>query len=177
MEKFELGKRSKTTVALLYFDDIASKETLDSIKKQLKKVDTDIVFSGDLLMERVNKSAKLFPRTDYTGRPDNAVQSLARGRFLIFVDGVAYAVITPVNLFLLLKTMKIMRIPSYLCFDGTVIAYFGMTIGLALPAFWLALTTFHQNQLPLQLLATIVQSNTGLPLPISPRNAHHAIHV
>jgi len=106
VEKFQIGKRSKTPVALLYFDDIASKKTLSSIKEQLKKVDTDIVTSGDFLMEQVNKSALLFPRTDYTGRPDHAVQSLATGRFVILVDGVGYAVITPVNLLLLLKTSE-----------------------------------------------------------------------
>ncbi|MBD7984997.1 spore germination protein [Sporosarcina sp. Sa2YVA2] len=165
VEKFELGRRSKTAVALLYFDDIASKETLYSIKKQLKKVDTDIVFSGDLLMEQVNKSSKLFPKTDYTGRADKAIQALVRGRFLIFVDGVAYGVITPVNLFLLVKTGEDNEYPSVFSSMTRLLRIFGMTIGIILPAFWLALTTFHQDQLPLQLLATVVQSNTGLPFP------------
>jgi len=167
VEKFELGERSKTAVALLYFDDIASKKTLKAIRKQLEKVDVDIVSSGDLLMERVNKSAKLFPRTDYTGRPDNAIQSLVRGRFLILVDGVAYAIVTPVNLFLLLKTSEDNEIPVIYSSMERLLRIFGMAIGLLLPAFWLALTTFHQDQLPLQLLATIVQANTGLPFPSS----------
>lgn len=165
VEKMEIGRRSKTTVAILYFDDIASKETLYSIKKQLKKVDTDIVFSGEILMENVNKSSRLFPRTDYTGRADNAIQALARGRFIIFVDGVAYAVITPVNLFLLVKTSEDNEYPSAYTSFARILRIIGMTVGILLPAFWLALTTFHQNQLPLQLLATVVQSNTGLPFP------------
>src|SRR5690606_29577052 len=33
VEKFELGKRTKTTVAILYFDDIANKEILNEIKE------------------------------------------------------------------------------------------------------------------------------------------------
>ena len=165
VEKFQIGKRSQTTVALLYFDDIASKETLSSIQKQLKKVDTDIVVSGDLLMERVNKSAKLFPRTDYTGRPDHSVQSLATGRFVILVDGVAYAIITPVNLFSLLKTTEDNETPVFYASFERLLRIVAMTIGIGLPAFWLALTTFHQDQLPHLLLATVVQSNTGLPIP------------
>ncbi|MDW0114441.1 spore germination protein [Sporosarcina saromensis] len=165
VEKFELGRRSKTTVALLYFDDIASKETLYSLKKQIRKVDTDIVFSGDLLMENINKSGNLFPRADYTGRADNAIQALVRGRFLLFIDGAAYGVITPVNLFLLVKTSEDNEYPTVFSSLARLLRIFGMTIGIILPAFWLALTTFHQNQLPLQLLATVVQSNTGLPFP------------
>ncbi|GKV66375.1 MULTISPECIES: spore germination protein [unclassified Sporosarcina] len=165
VEKFELGERSKTAVALLYFDDIASEDTLTQIRSQLNQVDTDIVFSGDLLMENINKSAKLFPRTDYTGRPDNAIQALARGRFIVLVDGSSYAVITPVNMFLLLKTSEDNEYPIFYSSFQRILRVASILIGLLLPAFWLALTTYHQNQLPLQLLATIVQANLGLPFP------------
>ncbi|HEX5564337.1 MAG TPA: spore germination protein [Sporosarcina sp.] len=167
VEKFELGTRSKTTVALLYFDDIANKEILHGIRKQLQEVDIDIVISPTLLMELVNKSSSLFPRIDYTGRPDNAVQSLVRGRFLIFVDGAAYGVVLPVNLFLLVKTGEDNETPPIYSSMERLMRIFGLSVGLTLPAFWLALTTYHQNQLPLQLLATVVQANTGLPLPSS----------
>ncbi|MFF2753637.1 spore germination protein [Psychrobacillus sp. NPDC058041] len=165
VEKLILGKRSKTTVAILYFDDIANKEILNEIKGQLNKIDTDIVFSGEILMEKVNKSSKLFPRNDYTGRPDYAIQALARGRFLIFVDGVSYAVITPVNLFLLLKSGEDNEHSIFYSSLERILRITGILIGLLLPAFWLALTSFHQNQLPFQLLATVVQANKGLPLP------------
>ncbi|ARJ38841.1 spore germination protein [Sporosarcina sp. P21c] len=165
VEKFELGKRTKTTVALLYFDDIASKETLNSIKNQIKKVDMDIVFSPDLLMESMDIKGVLFPRTNYTGRPDNAIQSLARGRFLIFVDGAAYAVILPINLFLLVKTSDDNENIAIYSSLERILRIFGLSIGITLPALWLALTTFHQDQLPLLLLATVVKANTGLPLP------------
>jgi len=167
VEKVELGKRSKTTVAILYFDDIVDMDILHGIKKQLASVDTDIVFSGDLLMERINKNSKLFPKFDYTGRPDYAIQALIRGRFLIFIDGVAYAVITPVNLFLLLKSAEDNEYPIIFSSVERLLRISGILIGLLLPAFWLALTTYHQNQLPLQLLATVVQAKTGLPLPSS----------
>ncbi|QUG41793.1 spore germination protein [Psychrobacillus sp. INOP01] len=165
VEKFVLGKRSKTSVAILYFDDIANKDILTEIKEQLRKVDTDIIFSGDILMEKVNKSAKIFPRNDYTGRPDYAIQALVRGRFLIFVDGVSYAIITPVNLFLLLKSGEDNEYPVIFSSLERILRVAGILIGLFLPAFWLALTSYHQNQMPLQLLATVVQANTGLPLP------------
>lgn len=36
---------------------------------------------------------------------------------------------------------------------------------MLLPGFWLAVTTYHQEQLPYLLLATVVESRTGLPFP------------
>lgn len=167
VEKVELGARSKTSVAILYFDDIVDMDILHGIKKQLAAVDTDIVFSGDVLMERINKNSKLFPKFDYTGRPDYAIQALVRGRFLMFVDGVSYAMITPVNLFLLLKSAEDNEYPIIFSSIERLLRILGILIGLLLPAFWLSLTTYHQNQLPFQLLATVVQAKTGLPLPSS----------
>lgn len=165
VEKFTLGKRSKTTVALLYFDDIADKKTLSTLQRRLGEVDTDIVFSADVLMEMVEKSPLLLPLHDSTGRPDNAVEALARGRFIIFVDGSSYGVITPMNIGLPLKTGEDNEYPIITSSFERLLRYSGLIIGGMLPAFWLALTTYHQNQLPLQLLATVVESGIGLPFP------------
>ncbi|MBO0993537.1 spore germination protein [Bacillus sp. SD088] len=167
VEKFEIGKRTKTAVAILYFDDIVNKDIINGIKNKIEKIDSniDVLFNGDILMEFIDKNSKLFPRYDYTGRPDFAVETLIRGRVFILVDGVAYGIITPVNLFLLFKTSEDNEYPVVFSSFERLLRVFGILVGTLLPAFWLALTTFHQNQLPLQLLATVVQSSTGLPFP------------
>ncbi|BDH61567.1 spore germination protein KA [Lysinibacillus sp. PLM2] len=165
VEKMEIGRRSKTNIALLYFDDIANKDILTELKKQLQKIDTDIIISADSLMEFINKKNWLLPTTNYTGRPDFAIQSLIRGRFLIMVDGVAYGILTPVNFFYLLKTGEDYDTPFVFSTFERILRLLGIFLGIALPAFWLALTIFHQDQLPLQLLATVVIINLGLPFP------------
>lgn len=165
VEKFEVGTRTKTTGAILYFDDVASKDILNEIKEGMNKINVDIIFSGDILMEQIEKGSKLFPRHDYTGRPDFAVQSLARGRFLILVDGVSYGIITPVSLFMLFKTPEDNEYPTVFSSFTRLVRLSSLLLSILLPAIWLALTTFHQNQLPLLLLATVVQSRSGLPLP------------
>ncbi len=165
VEKFEVGKRTKTTVAILYFDDIADQNILTEIKEKIEKIDVDIIYSGNILMELIDKKAIILPRHDYTGRPDYAVQALSRGRFVILIDGVSYGVIVPVNLFLLFKTGEDSENSVVFTSFERVLRLIGLLLGALLPAFWLALTTFHQNQLPLLLLATVVQTRTGLPLP------------
>lgn len=165
VETFHIGRRTKTKIAMLYFDDIAKPEILKGIRDKLNKIDVDIVFSGNILMEHIDKNSRLFPRHDYTGRPDLAIQSLVRGRILILIDGVAYGVITPVSLFKLFKTTEDNEYPSIYSTFERLLRVFGVFVGGLLPAFWLALITYHQNQLPLLLLATVFQSNTGLPFP------------
>lgn len=165
VEKYEVGRRTKTTVALLYFDDIVNKDTLQGVVEKLEKIDVDIIFSGEVLMEYIDKPTRLFPRHDYTGRPDFSVQSLARGRIIILVDGVAYGVVVPINLLLLFKTSEDNEYPTMFSSFERLLRLLGAVVGTFLPAFWLALTTYNQNQLPLQLLATVVQTSTGLPFP------------
>ncbi|WP_198516344.1 spore germination protein [Lysinibacillus xylanilyticus] len=165
VETYELGKRSKTTVAVLYFEDIVNQSILDKIKLQLQRIDTDIVFSGDLLMERIEQSAKIIPRHDYTGRPDFAVQALSRGRIIIIVDGVSYAIITPANSMLLFKSGEDNEYPIFVSSMERILRIVAILISVLLPGFWLALSTYHQEQLPSILLATVVESRTGLPFP------------
>lgn len=165
VEKITLGARSKTKIAILYFNDIADLSILKQLKKQLSAIDTDVILSGELIMERFNKISYLIPLNDTTGRPDFAMQSLVTGRFIILVDGMAYAIITPTNILALLKSGEDNDFPSIYSSLERLLRLFCILIALLLPAFWLALTTFHQEQLPIQLLATVVQANTGSPLP------------
>ncbi|WP_068982790.1 MULTISPECIES: spore germination protein [Lysinibacillus] len=165
VETYELGKRSKTTVAVLYLEDVVNQKMLEQIKLQLQQVDTDIVFSGDLLMERIERSAKILPRHDYTGRPDFALQALSSGRILIIVDGVSYVIITPANSMLLFKSAEDNEQPIIVSSMERSLRRIAIFLSVLLPGFWLALTTHHQEQLPLILLATVVESRTGLPFP------------
>jgi spore germination protein KA len=165
VDKMQIGVRSKTEVAILYFDDIANKEVLSEIKQELEKVDVDIVFSGEVLFEDMDEKISFFPKTEYTGRPDFVVQALIRGRYALFVEGTTYALLMPTNFFLLLKTGEDNEYPVIYSSFQRLLRLLGIIFGLLMPSFWLAITTFHQNQIPLQLLATVVQGNTGLPLP------------
>lgn len=165
VEKISVGARSKTTVAVLYMQDIANTKIVQEIKKQIEKIDTDVVLNGDSLVEHIDKKRWLLPWTNDTGRPDFAIHSLVRGRVVILIDGVSYAIITPVNFLFLLKTGEDFEYPILFSAFERLLRIVGIIIGIILPAFWLALTTFHQSQLPLQLLATVVVSNRGLPFP------------
>ncbi|MGN7477521.1 spore germination protein [Solibacillus silvestris] len=165
VEKLTIGARSKTNMAILFFNDIADLSILKQLKKQLSAIETDVIISGELIMERLNKVSYFIPLNDTTGRPDFVVQSLVTGRFVILVDGIAYAIITPINILVLLKTGEDNDFPPIFSSVERLLRLFCILIAFLLPAFWLALTTFHQEQLPIQLLATVVQANTGSPLP------------
>ncbi|KGR76908.1 spore germination protein [Ureibacillus sinduriensis] len=165
VEKLQIGRRSKTQVAVMYIGDIANKDILAELIEQFQKIDIDIATNATALMEFVNKKNWILPSSNTTGRPDFAIESLIRGRFVILVDGTPYATITPINFFYLLKTSEDNENPILFSSFERMLRLICVIIGITLPAFWLALTLFHQDQLPLQLLATVVIMNRGLPFP------------
>ncbi len=165
IKKFEIGRRSSTAVSLLYIADIANKDVVDGITKKLENVDTDGIFSGDQLLELIEKPTPFFPRHHYTGRPDFAVHSLLKGRCLILIDGIAYSIILPANLFFLLKTGEDYESLSTFSSIERILRITSIFIAIFMPGFWIAITTYHQDELPSILLANVVSSRQGLPFP------------
>ncbi|WP_203362099.1 spore germination protein [Bacillus sp. REN10] len=166
-EQFEVGTRSKTKISLLYIEDIVGEQVLNDIKAKISSIDIDSLYSGTQLEELMNDdhAFAFFPRHSYTGRPDFAVQSLLSGRFIILIDGVAFAYITPVNLFFLLKTAEDSESSYIYNSFERLMRVLGISTATFLPGFWVALTAFHQNQIPFTLLATVIESRRGVPLP------------
>ncbi|MEC1770213.1 spore germination protein [Schinkia azotoformans] len=165
-EQFKIGKRTKTKVFLLYMKDIANQNILKQIRSKMNDIDIDGLYSGAQLGELLNENPyAIFPRYSYTGRPDFAVQALLSGRFVILIDGVAYAILTPVTLFFLLKTAEDSETNYFYNAFERIIRVIALSAAILLPGFWVALTTFHQNQIPFTLLATIIEARKGVPLP------------
>ncbi|NSL52455.1 spore germination protein [Calidifontibacillus erzurumensis] len=165
-ENFEVGRRTKTKVFLLYINDVANKEVLKYIRRKIDSIDIDGLYSSTQLEELIDENfISIFPRYTSTGRPDYSVQALLNGRFVILIDGVSHALITPVNLFFLLKTAEDTETGFFYNSFERLIRLVAVAIAVLLPAFWVALTSFHQNQIPFTLLATIVEARKGVPLP------------
>lgn len=165
-EEFTIGKRAKTKLSLLYIDDIVNKDTLNQIRNKLNSISVDGLSSGTQLEELMNPTPyTFFPRHKYTGKPDFAVQTLLSGRFVILIDGVSTGYITPVNFHILFKTSEDREISYIYSSLERLLRVFGLVISILLPGIWIALTTYHQDQLPLALLATVVETRKGVPFP------------
>lgn len=166
LRKYTVGKRTKTEIAVLYIKDIANPDILEELEKSIKNIDIDGVFSGRQVHELlIKKPYTVFPTHHYSGRPDFAVNSLLVGRFVIFVDGAAYAVIVPVNFGFLLKTAE--DIEDVYIFNSweRILRFSALLVAIYLPGFHIALTSYHQNQLPIIFLGTIIESSKGVPFP------------
>jgi len=161
---FVVGERTKTIVQLLYLEDVTNAEMIAEAKARLGSIDIDGVESSLQIEELIaDRKHPLFPLFVYTGRPDFVVESLMHGRFAILVDGTPTALIAPVNLFFVLKTAEDSNVSSIFVLFERFIRLVGLFIALFVPAFWIGLISYHPDQLPFTLLATVALSRDGVP--------------
>jgi hypothetical protein len=168
VELFNKGKRGQTKLALLYMQDIINPDILKEIRGQIELVDQDAVI-GTSMVERMvigRRLKSLFPVADTTGRADYVADSLLNGRFVLMSDGSPMATIAPATLFSLLKSSEDANMPFHIVSMQRVLRYIGLLISLFLPGFFVGLTSFNLDQVPLPLLATIANTRQGLPMPV-----------
>ncbi|RFB11437.1 spore germination protein [Bacillus sp. HNG] len=165
-KSYIIGERTQTKVALLYVDDIINKGIKDDIQKRLSRIKIDGIVNSNQLKELLSDSGfDLLPILDYTGRPDLAVDCLLRGRFLVLVDGIPTIAIGPGNLTMLFKSAEDNEYNFLYNSFERILRFVGLFVSTFLPGIWIALITIHQDQLPFTLLAVLVESRKGVPLP------------
>lgn len=165
-EQLVIGKRSKSKVALLYIEEYVQAKWIVQAKERLKKLNVDSLNSSVQLENIIaDQPNSLFPLMSYTGRPDYVVDCLSHGRFVILVDDAPMAIIAPVNLTFLLKSPEDIYMPFQIVALEMFIRLLGLITALLLPGFWVALTSYNMEQIPFPLLATVVLTRLGLPMP------------
>jgi len=97
MEYLQIGRRSKTDIAVCYLADIADSERVQHLKDTLKKIDTDGLPMAEKTVEEYlsGRHWNPYPSIRYTERPDTAATHLYEGHVLIIIDGSPSVMITP----------------------------------------------------------------------------------
>ena len=165
VEKFKVGARSHTDIAIMYLDDVIDKQVLDELYDRLEKIDIDVLTGNQHLESLIDDNPySIFTSFDYTGRPDFIVDSLNQGRFALIVDGFPTISIAPVNLLLQIKSPEDSSINYVYVSLERIIRMVGILISAFLPGLWVAFSAYNIEQIPYLLVATISMSRFGLPL-------------
>ncbi|WP_405079116.1 spore germination protein [Paenibacillus chitinolyticus] len=163
-ERFVIGRRTRTKVALMYISDILSPELLMEARSRLKSIDVDGIFSISQIEELItDQKYSLMPLMDYTGRSDFAVSALLNGRFVIIVDGNPMVLIAPSTMAMQLKSPEDLHTNFFYTSFSRLVRILSIFLCVLLPGFWVSLAAFHQDQIPFRLLATITIARLGLP--------------
>ncbi|MFF3024965.1 spore germination protein [Gottfriedia sp. NPDC057948] len=162
--EFTIGERSRTKVLLVYMEDIINPAILADVKQRLGNIKKDVIISSYEIEEALyDEPFSIFPLLDNIGRPDFVVQSINQGRFAVIVDGNPTCLIGPTNLNQLVYSPEDIHASFYYVNIVRYLRIMAIITTIFLPGFYIAMVTYHIDQIPYPFLATIGMSRNGLP--------------
>ena len=167
IENITIGKTNKNNCAVCYIKDIANSSLVSEAKYRLNNLDVDYVFSSSELIQLIcDDPETTLPEILTTERADKACSSLLQGRVVIIYNGSPYALILPVTLFDFFTSQEDINLNYHFSNLLKVLRAIAFFITLLLPGLYLAITIYHRELLPTELLYSIVASRVNVPFPI-----------
>lgn len=165
-EMIPVGARGHSNCAVMYIKSIANKELVSEVKRRIKGIRVDFIAdSGVLEHFIVDDPRNPFPQTLSTERPDRMAVHLTEGRVGILVDGSPFGHIVPVSIFTLMHASDDFSLSLYYTNMLRIIRWFSAMLSLLLPALYLAISTFHPEAIPTDLLLSITAARAQVPFP------------
>lgn len=165
VEELNIGRRTKTRINIVYFDDIVDKDVVNEIKQKLNKFDIDGVIDSYYLMKFLeNRPNSIFRQVGNTEKPDIACAKLLEGRVVILVDGTPIAITIPYVMFEDFQSSNDYYSDAHRVSILRIIRVLGLFLSIFLPGMYIALQLYHYKVLPLKFLVTIVNTTQNLPL-------------
>ena len=167
IENIEIGKLSKTKCAICYIDNIANNDLVAEVKYRMSNLEIDsLLSSGELeqLIEENNNNS--IPQVISTERPDKATKYLYGGRVAVLISGNPYCLIMPATFIDFIASPEDTNLKFQFSNFLKFLRLLAIFITLFLPAFYVAITGFHQELLPTELLFSLMASKENVPFPV-----------
>lgn len=167
IENTKVGKITQTNCAICYIKDIANDALVAETKYRLNNLGIDSLLSAGELEQLLTDTNSLgVPKILVSERPDYAVKSLLQGRVIILINGSPYALILPAILIDFLTSPEDTNLKPQFANFLKVVRIISSFFALLLPGLYIAITNFHREIIPTELLYSILSSRQSVPFPI-----------
>ena len=167
IETIPVGKISQTKCGICYMKEIANGDLVAEVKYRLNNLDVDSLLSTGQLEQLIEEDEGYgIPQVISTERPDKCTKYLLQGRVIVLVNGNPYALIMPATIEDFLFSPEDTNLRPLLANFLRGIRVIAAFLTLLLPGTYIAITSFHQELLPTELLFSILSARQNVPFPI-----------
>ena len=160
----QVGTQSRTNVSVIWLRGVTDVALVERMKRRLGDIQVDGLISPASVEEYVTGSrATAFPLLQYTERTDRFCQGILDGKVGLIVDGLPHGYLLPVDIGSLMDSPEDRSVNYISASAIRVLRYAGLLLSLLLPGIFIAMATFHQEMLPLELLRAIIESKQAVP--------------
>ncbi|GIQ69525.1 spore germination protein [Xylanibacillus composti] len=162
----EVGEITKTTVYILFIQDIANRELVHKLVRRIESVEMDGLTDTNMLIQYIDEHPNsVFPQFLTTERPDAAVSRLLSGRIVGIVDGSPSAFSAPTNFFEFFSSPDDYYQRWMLGTALRFLRFLAFIITVTFTAFYVSVTTYHYEMIPAALLTNLAESRYRVPFP------------
>lgn len=166
-ENIITGRRSKTSVSVLYMDEIVRPEVLAEVKKRLKDFEIDGFMDSGVIEQLTSEDEwSLFPQYMTTERPDRAAQLLLDGHVIVLADNSPVALVLPVNFSTFMKTPDDYYNRWGIVSLERILRYIAVFFAVSLPALYISVVNFRPEILPDNLIQVFTTARQNIPYPV-----------
>jgi hypothetical protein len=163
-EIFEVGKISKSKIALLQIEGLVNKDEIEFMKEKIKNVDEKLIINSAFLGRRLENSPfSSFPQYQVSDRPDLVSLALTSGKIVIIIDQNPFALIGPVSFLDFFESTEDYIYNARTAFLIRILRLTGYILSIMLVPLYVAVTTHEYEALPLELLFIIIESRSDVP--------------
>lgn len=166
IENASVGKVSKTKIAICYMKDIANDDLVAEVKYRINNLNVDNIISSGQLEQLIQDNNSMFPQLIASERPDKSANHLLEGRVVVLVNGSPYALIMPGVFIDFLSSPEDVNLKYQYSNLLKIVRIIAFIITLFLPGLYVAISNYHTELLPTELLFTIAASRNTVPFPV-----------
>ncbi len=163
-----VGKQTRTPIAVIYIENLTNKKIVDEVIERLNNIDIDGATTAASIEENIiDNNRTIFPLVLNTERTDKFCHNILEGRVGLFIDGLPTAYIIPATMSMFYQAPEDYAQNYIVSSFLRGLRYINSIITLLLPAFYISITTFHQEMIPSVLAISIIKSKEEVPFPTS----------
>ena len=159
----EIGRYTKTRVAVLSMKGIVKDGLVEDVCRQLKKINIDGIIDSSYLKSYLEGDHTLFPTVMMSERPDRASMALLEGKVVVITDLSPYALILPSFFLDYFHTVDDYYQKNSNTTFIRVIRVIAFFVAIFLPAIYIAVTTRNYDLVPYRLLLILKAGRTFVP--------------
>ncbi len=159
-----VGRKSHSLAAVMWLEGVADPEIPRQMLRRLEDLDAEGTVMPDVLDSALCDAPRSpFPQLIHTERPDKLAGLLMQGRVGVIVEGIPVAFAAPAFFGEFLKTTEDESQHFLAASAVRSLRWISLIMTLLLPAFYVAVATYHPEMLPTTLLLSVIESKQSVP--------------
>ena len=163
-----VGRKSATSVAVLYIDGVANPAIVEEVRKRIHDIDIDgLITAGNLEQYITDAPSSPFPQLMHTERPDKFAAELLTGRVGILVDGLPLGFIAPAPLAQFMRVNEDNSQHFLIASLLTLLRWGSLLVAILLPALLVAVSMYHQEMIPYRFMISMIDAKQKVPFSVA----------